>query len=176
MEKEFAFFDGLALQEVVLLALDQDSGTRTFDHRYFDVTRRLWILREVLLNPSNRFIECFEFTKGPLGSWGLRAWGEEEGIPFFDCPLDLLAKANCAIDLSWREAVTSRQACAYALPIGGWLHSTTGVLLPNGERCHDFRFAGADLFICQNGHEWRLPPDTVAAIAREGCGVAAGRA
>lgn len=176
MDKDYAFIEGTDLRDVVALALDDDQGTRTCEHRFFEEPHRLWILRESLLNPSNRFIECFEFAETPDGVWGLRAWSEEEGIPYLDCPLELLAKATCAIDAEWRDAVTSTQACEYAMPRGCWLHSSTGIVLSNGERCHDFRFHGGDNFSCPAGEMWQLAPELVSVMAKEGCGIAAGRA
>ena len=176
MEKHFFFFDGAALGDVIGFALENDEGSRTRDHRYFSEYSRLWILRELLINPKRRYIECFELSLNNRNEWGMRGWGEEEDIPHTDCPLELLAAANCAINVSWRQKVLSRQGALHALPVGCWLHSTTGMALPTGEVCHDFRYLGRGTFLCADGQVVRFSPEEVARLTGEGGGIAMGRA
>lgn len=176
MEKQFEFFEGATLQDVIGFALEKDEGSYTREHRYLSEPCRLWVLRELLINPRARYIECFELACNDRQEWGLRGWGEEEEIPYTDCPLDLLAAANRAVNQSWRLNVLSRQGARQALPVGSWLHSTTGVTLPTGEVCSDFQFTGGNTFLSPDGRRWTLSADVVARLAEEGLGIAVGRA
>ncbi len=175
MEKHFDFFEGATQQEVMGFALERDAGSRTREHRYLAEPCRLWVLRELLINPRARYIECFELACNAQHEWGLRGWGEEDEIPYTDCPLELLATANRAINHSWRLKVMKDQGARRILPIGSWLHSTTGVPLPGGEVCYDFQFLGDDGFACPSGRRWTLSADVVSRLVEESFGIAAGR-
>lgn len=176
MDKHFDFFEGATQLDVIGFALEKDEGSRTRDHRYLSEQCRLWILRELLINPRARYIECFELACNDQQEWGLRGWGEEDEIPYTDCPLDLLATANRAMNQAWRSKVMRYQGARRALPLGSWLHSTTGIMLPTGEICCDFQFVGNNEFQCSAGRRWPLAPNIVARMTEESLGIAAGRA
>lgn len=176
MEKQFDFFDGATQQDVIGFALEMDEGSRTRDHRYLPDSCRLWVLRELLNNSHARYIECFELACNDHHQWGFRGWGEEDEIPYTDCPLDLLVTANRAINPAWRLKVMRYQGARRTLPVGSWLHSATGIMLPTGEVCCDFQFVGNDAFVCPDGHRWPLDANVVARMTEESLGIAFGRA
>jgi len=176
MSKTVEYLDGHALRDLIKMAIAEDEGSRTRDHRYLTEEQRLWLLRESKFNSRTRFIECFEFIESQAGDWGLCSWSEEEDIPYFDCPLELLTMANCAVNIAWRDVVMESQARSYALPPGAWLHSPNGLMLPSGAICHDFKFVTGDIFSCPDGATLHLPPETVIQMARDGMGIASGRA
>lgn len=183
-EKDFIYIKKAQLHDVVSLALQDDAESHTKHYQLEKAkcsacgsdTASLWVVRELIAQPSFRYLEFFEFHQSKTQGWGFKGYSEEEGIPYLDCPLLLLMSAGELTNSSWRERVFKHQGEKYNIPHGAWLHSTSGVTLPNNEITKDFQFIGVDLFSCPRGKKWRLPSKVVGKIVKEGFGIALSRA
>lgn len=175
--KSFQYIKHASLDEVIGIALAEDEGSRTVTYRYQETLKRLWVLRELTNDPDYRYIECFEcaFSEKKSG-WGFRGWGEEECIPYDNCPLDLISIATMGMKQVWRRESMLAEGERESIPLGAWLHSTSGVKLPSGELCYDFQFVRPGVYRSPNGKEWKLSKSVISRTLLEGFGVAGGRA
>jgi hypothetical protein len=177
MSKEFQYIKGSKLSDVLAIALGEDEGSSSVCHRFVEDRTRLWLVRRLHNDRSFRYLECFEFDQNSDKWWGLRGWSEEEKIPYVDCPLDLLSQTNGSIRTKWRLAVLAYHGNNLSLPPNVWIHSISGVRLPEGRIGHDFRHISNGQFQIPGSTEvFRLKPSAVGRIMQEGFGIAAGRA
>lgn len=176
MTKPFTYIQGASLDDALALTIRSDAGSHTRGYKFLSEHKRAWLVRELDTDRSYRFLECFEFEESSPQRWGFRGWSEEEDIPHSDCPLDLLCIANAAVNPGWRKSVYTLQGGRYAMPIGAWLYSHSGITLPGSCKAHELQFMGGRNFRCASGREWRLTPNAVTRMLFEGGGIAMGRA
>jgi len=176
MDKPFTYLKNASFNDVLSIVVTADAGSCPIHYELDEGAQRAWLLRQLQTDHHFRFIECFEFRQNDGGEWGFRGWGEDEGIPYNDCPLHLLSQSSGAISHPWRQKVYECQSRQPAIPQGAWLHSVTAITLPDGRTETEFLYRGDKTFECSAGKAWQLPRNVVRRLLRDGDGIAYGRA